>query len=380
MRKQEAVGDAPLAYCNRLSSLTNITLELPRLITTGKSISRDDLLQLCQNDHVDSLVCYAAVMAWGGRGVDSRNFRISLEGQSLHNLKKALDALRKSKSNRQQDFADFQTAALGIRGLGISFYTKLLFFLRKHRRGDRQAYILDQFTAKSATLLFPDCCIDLTNGGYPDPDTKPEDYEWFCAALERLGKELDTQNPRTGEQMEMALFDERGGDWRKHIRSYFPSRKSSKRALHSSASQPSPSLECSRRLAETISAEHIKSYAGGMELPTPKASVTAGAKVNCGKRDGIEWQYVVIGNEVRAAIFLFSNQRERYDGLRDFLGVTGHDFGGEIRGSGFKKGKTCNLSKKIPLGSAAHQDEWPKIAKLAVAAMSELFVTVAEII
>jgi hypothetical protein len=373
--KQRAVGDSPRAYLDRLNEITQLDLNGPPGVSAG-AISRGEIQSLAQDNKVDSLVLYAAVMGWGGRGKDSRNYRTSLEGASLKNLRVALDQLRNSRATRQQDFADIQKATSSIRGLGISFYTKLLYFLRQQRAGDRPAYILDQFTAKSARLLFLGCPIQLTAGGYPHPDTKPADYEWFCAALEALGRHIDPQNPWTGEQVEIALFDERSGDWRKYVRSFFAA-KSPQRARSSSPdSLPSPTLAQSLALAGLIAAEHLKAYSDGTELPPLNGSVTATAKINCGNLKGLNWQYVVIRKEVRAAVYIPSSQRARYDALRKFLGVRDHEFGDGIRGTGFKDGRSCTLSLPIPRGSQTAED----LARQAVAGMSELFTTVAEII
>jgi hypothetical protein len=117
------------------------------------------------------------------------------------------------------DFDITQTAANYIKGLGISFYTKLLYFFRPKP----DAYILDQWTAKSARLLFNPCPINL-NGDLPDPATKPAQYEWFCAQLDNFAPIVwPTIAGITGENAEVAIFDEgRGhGEWRKYVVAHF---------------------------------------------------------------------------------------------------------------------------------------------------------------
>lgn len=372
---QTAVGDSPQAYLDRLKEITQLDFNCPPGFAAD-AISRGDIQTLAQGSKVEPLVLYAAVMAWGGREKDSRNYRISLEGESLKDLRVALDHLRTSRANRQQDFADLQKAAWNIRGLGISFYTKLLFFLRQQRASDPPAYILDQFTTKSARLLFLDCPIQLTAGGYPHPETRAEDYEWFCAALEDLGRHIDPQDPWTGEEVEMALFDERGGEWRKHVRSLFAAKNPSRVRSSSTDSHNSPTRAQSLAFAGLIAAEHLKAYSDGTELPPLNGSVTASAKINCGNLNGLNWQYVVIRKEVRAAVYIPTSERPRYDALRSFLGVPDHDFGEGIRGTGFKNGQTCTLSLTVPCGSLMKNT----LAPQAVAAMSKLFTTVSEII
>ncbi|MCH7225049.1 hypothetical protein [Haloferula sp. A504] len=374
---QLAVGDSPRSYCQRLEDITDATLVWPKEITDD-ALSRDGLGKLCRKPSTDDLVCYAATMAWGGRGVDSPNYRMSLEGKSFAALKGAISSLRSSTSSRQAAFEDFQSAAWNIKGLKVSFYTKLLFFLRRNRKGDKPAYILDQFTAKSAYLLFPDNRPEkfLTTGGFPRPDLHSEDYEWFCQALEDLGKQLKW----TGEQVEMALFDGRGGDWRNYIQSFFLARSNRRRAPKKRTNAVPAAKGAKHGLATTVAAEHIRSYAGGLELPTPNASVNASAKVNCGNLNELNWHYVVVGDEVRAAVFIPSGQIRRYNALRKRLGITGHNFGGGIVGTGSKGGKSCTLSISTQGGYTTDPSAWPGIANLAVRRMHDLFTTVAEII
>ena len=231
---QPAVGDSPQAYLNKLNSLCGLTLAWPGAHPTGQ-LTRNQLRAVCRDTNVDVLIAYAAVMAWGGRGVDSRNYRLSLSVKSRPHLTSILEQLRTSEKSRQADFVDMQQAAENIKGLGISFYTKLLFFFRE----EADAYILDQFTAKSAKLLFDPCQIVLNSSGYPDPDNTPASYEWFCASAEAMGRGRTPPPTWTGEQVEQAMFDVRGGVWRKYLRSIY-GKAGSKKTQKSKTPPPTP--------------------------------------------------------------------------------------------------------------------------------------------
>lgn len=213
-RNQPAVGDYPQAYLEKLNQLCSLTLAWPGSHPTGQ-LTRLQLRKLCRDTKVDVLIAYAAVMAWGG--MRTQNYRLSLRAQSRPVLIEILTRLRASKETRQNDFAVMQQAAENIKGLGISFYTKLLFFFR----GKADAYILDQFTAKSANLLFDPCRVVLNSSGFPAPDNTPESYEWFCAAAEALGAGRAPLPDWTGEQVEQAMFDSRKGAWREYLRSIY---------------------------------------------------------------------------------------------------------------------------------------------------------------
>ena len=352
---QPAVGDSPQAYLAKLNQLCELTLAWPGAHPLGQ-LTRIQLRKLCRDAEVHVLIAYAAVMAWGGRGVDSRNYRVSLSAESLPYLTAILTKLRASSKNRQVDFAEMQLAAENIPGLGISFYTKLLFFFRDQA----DAYILDQFTAKSAKLLFDPCQIVLNASGYPDADNTPLSYEWFCSAAESMGAGRTTLPIWTGEQVEQAMFDVRGGVWRKYLRS-----------IYGGGSLPA-------RVART----HAAAYGAGSELPgaDPQVGDSYPIRVHCSLIDGVIWQYAFQQNSIHAEVFIPAPHVARYDALRQFLGVNGHDFGDGILGNGANNGITRSLKLTVPHCLNAPQAEWDEIADEAVAAMTSLFGRVSEII
>jgi hypothetical protein len=213
---QKPTGRDPQRYLDELGAL------LPHLLIPIRSLhlpqvgllNRYQVRSVCINPHVDVLVAYAVAMAWGGQ--DMGYFRTSVVSPNLHNL---LLQLRGSVNNRAEDFAITQMAAAHIHGLGISFYTKLLYFFRP----DPNAYILDQWTVKSARLLSHPCGVDMI-GELPDPKTTSSQYDWFCAELERMAPVLWPTIPHvTGEATEIAIFDAGygRGEWRKYVDAHF---------------------------------------------------------------------------------------------------------------------------------------------------------------
>jgi len=219
---QPAVGFSPRGYLDILAE-PEILAKLPHGVPLAAHIlhpfplhaplTRAQVRTICTDTRIDVLEAYAIAMAWGGQNRD--HFRSSVIAPSLPKLLRQL----RSGGNRLSDFDITQTAANHIKGLGISFYTKLLYFFRP----TPDAYILDQWTAKSARLLFNPCQISL-NYELPDPDTTPAQYEWFCAQLDNFAPILwPTIAPVTGEDAEVAIFDEGygHGEWRKYVVAHF---------------------------------------------------------------------------------------------------------------------------------------------------------------
>jgi hypothetical protein len=388
---QPAVGDSPQAYLAKLNQLCGLTLAWPGAHPLGQ-LTRIQLRKLCRDAEVHVLIAYAAVMAWGGRGVDSPNYRLSLSEPSRTALIAILTQLRASRQNRQADFADMQQAAENIKGLKIAFYTKLLFFLRDKP----DAYILDQFTAKSTNLLFDPCKVVLNTSDHPRPNNTPEAYEWFCAAAEALAISRTPPPAWTGEQVEQAMFDVRGGVWRKYLRSIY-GKASSKKTQKSKTPPPKPPAPLRNAagaapapgggdsLLSRVANAHAVAYQAGTELPGANPQVNPPRpgqpiRVHCSLIDGVIWQYAFQQNSIHAEVFIPAKHIASYDALREFLAVIGHDFGDGIVGNGAKNGDTRSIKLTIECGMKAPQNEWDQIADEAVAAMKTLFGRVCEII
>jgi hypothetical protein len=377
---QPPIGKSPQTYLAWLNQICGLSLVWPKNHHTG-ALNRSQIIGLCHDSDVNVLVAYAAVMAWGGRNY--HNYQLSLEDKNHLRLIPILETLRSSTQSRQEDFTAMQQAAESIKGLGISFYTKLLFFMRP----TSDAYILDQFTAKSAGLLFDDCRVALNYSGYPDPKTPPISYEWFCDAIEKLGRSRASHPSWTGEQTEQAMFDVRGGKWRRYILKMYgePVAETSLERISSIPSTPptisdlpqtklSPELEA-KSLALLIAQIHGKAYHNGEELPgsSPKPTNSPPIRVHCRLVDGVIWQYALQKHSVHAQVFIPPKQIGRYDELRSHLEISDHDFGHGIHGSGDKGGKTRSLRKTVDGGLDADPSQWDKIAQNAVEAMAVLF-------
>jgi hypothetical protein len=207
---QGAVGRSPQRYLAELPESHHPRAAVLAKIPGGgkQKLTREEVRAICRNSEVPPLIACACIMAWGGR--DFFNYRKSLAdgGEAIARL---VETLRASTATRAEDFEATQQAVESIHGLGISFYTKLLFFLRP----TPDAYILDQWTAKSSVVIFQEVGIRLTAAGLPDPKTCGKDYQAFCARLEACcGSKCWGEAWKTGEEVERTLFDSPKGLWR----------------------------------------------------------------------------------------------------------------------------------------------------------------------
>jgi len=217
-----AVGSAPIVYLNL------IPIPAPHIASLAHygaaihaPIDRTTLRTICRDPGPTELAKYACIMAWGGQR--HNHFTASIKAIGLPALIAALVA---SVNNRTVDFDNTKAACAHIAGLGISFFTKLLFFLRPNQ----DAYILDQWTAKSISLLVhpsPIPLSPLSPNGYlaASPTTTGAQYDAFCRHIDTLATTMGGAwvAGAPGEALEIAIFDRSHPDgfWRAFTRINF---------------------------------------------------------------------------------------------------------------------------------------------------------------
>ena len=371
--EQGPVGNSPGTYLRELKEITKTDRPWPNDYDQGAKLTREQVRQICRQPDIEVLVGYAAAMAWGGR--NKHNYRMSLAENSVMNLGALLNDLKASARPRIDDFEATQEACRSIRGLGISFFTKLLFFFRP----TPDAYILDQWTAKSALLLVPNCPIRLSSQGLPSPYTTPNEHEWFCRALEQFSAQIESDKVCSGEEVERTFFDKPGGDWRNYVRTLFgdSAKPKSSRKTNTLSQQPAtaqPPDTPQHRFAARIAAAHERSLRQDRLLPGNGASLLASipVRVNCGSRNGVNWQYDVQQKSVHAKAFIPKTEIDR---LRLILAtMEAEDI--DIRCPPEQKTGSARIT--VSRGATAEQREWDAIAEEAVNAMNQLFETIGE--
>ena len=397
---QGPVGSAPIYYIDHELPAAHGPYGPSLACIPGsgtRMLNRSEVRTVCRDSRVHPLVAYACIMAWGGRNFS--NYRASLAGKNAARVVKLVNDLRGGSKNREDDYEFTQKAARGISGLGISFYTKLLFFLRTND----DAYILDQWTAKSAAVLFPRIGIKLTSAGMPHPDTKPKNYGDFCKAIETcVGPNGWGAAWANGESVERTLFDRPGGDWRNWLKSNSKFKvageklPSKAQAGGARARPPAPPIAppgfppppnplggvgLAQAFAEFLREVYLANVDAGVDLPEGMGGFNRPNRVHVVAYDCVTWQFIINKNEVRAQIFFSPACVGIYDNgivpaLLPLVVGLRHDFGGGIIGNGPAGGITraIDLRSVLTGGYASPVADWPYISQSAVEAMHRLFV------
>lgn len=180
------------------------------------ALCRNGLREFCAR--ADTPIAFLAIAAWGGmhrlhggRAWSARTKWIPI-----------LEEVRSSERTRGEDFASLHALQVmgSFPGVRAPYFTKLLFFLRCKP----DAYIMDQWTAKSVNLLMGREIVKLSPLGLVEPDNDWKRYEEFCNIVDYLAKLLECD----GSAAEHALIS-RGGrkpwKWREYVKSHFPNPK-----------------------------------------------------------------------------------------------------------------------------------------------------------
>ena len=134
------------------------------------------------------------ILRWGG--IRARNAK-RLVGDS--DAIKVFTELREQNIDRFAAFDAFNK--LPSNGLGISFFTKLIFFASKPFE---KGYILDQWTSKAVNQLYscaerPSRNVIPMKGDYPCPNNTSDTYRDFCNCVETVAGMLDECDPELAE-------------------------------------------------------------------------------------------------------------------------------------------------------------------------------------
>ena len=396
---QGAVGSAPIYYIDQElpSGHGPYGPSLACIPGSGKRmLDRSEVRTVCRDSRVHPLVAYACIMAWGGRNFF--NYRASLAGKNAAKVVKLVNSLRGGSKNREDDYDFTQKAAKGISGLGISFYTKLLFFLR----ADADAYILDQWTAKSAAVLFPRVGIKLTSAGMPHPETKPKKYGDFCKAIEGcVGPDGWGAAWTNGESVERTLFDRPRGPWRNWLKSNCKFKAAGEKlqpkaqAGGARALPPAPPIAppgfppppnplggegTAQAFAEFLRNVYLANVDAGVDLPQGMGGFNAPNRLHVIAHGCVTWQFIINQNEVRAQIFFGPACVGIYDNvivpaLNPQEEDGRHQFIGRIYGNGPAGGQNRAIDHPAVLigGRESPFADWPYICQSAVEAMHQLF-------
>lgn len=175
----------------------------------ASTVPRANLKAFCRSPDTTPEACFVACMAWGMM----RGKNPHLAWAHRHLWFPIVERLRDGGISRAAAYDLFHEA--DIPGLGPAFFTKLIFFLRP----DADGYILDQWTAKSVSLLFVPQFITINREGWVTRANGATTYQRYCEVVEHLA-EIGEEDAVTIEQKMFA-----GGrkvlPWRRYIRQHW---------------------------------------------------------------------------------------------------------------------------------------------------------------
>lgn len=186
----------------------------------AERVSRGSLKAFCQNPDGCSEARFCAIMAWGGMRTDHARRAWS----SHQRWTSVLDGLRSPAMSRGAAYHTLKESRIkgDLPGLRPAFFTKLLFFIRPLN----DAYIMDQWTAKSVNLLFGHEVVLINRDGFISDDNSPDHYESFCKCIEKAAEAVSAKIGETvsGEKMEEIMMSKGGrppGEWRLHVKTHW---------------------------------------------------------------------------------------------------------------------------------------------------------------
>lgn len=207
---QGEVGRNALNFGNQVQNLE----EIPQIL--NQTFDRSGLQEIC-DDKINSNLCVTvAILAWG-------NMRFNHARTLFQNwkyLNPIVGNLRTGQiESRYEAFEILQCArATGkLPGLGISYFTKLICFLKPNLNG----YILDQWTGKSINLLWNEPLVRISKSGWVTDHNTPDTYEEFCKRVESLAEKLGVK-PLKAEEIIFSVGGRNSGTWRNYLKENYP--------------------------------------------------------------------------------------------------------------------------------------------------------------
>jgi hypothetical protein len=203
-------GTHPQVWFNKIKHSDNNNINGLLLLNQALKIDRTVLKNYLVQDNIDNKSALIAIMAWGNRNIKNAKFMFD-NGQNESYILHLVNLIRNGAfDTRKGAFEYFLSEKKNkkYKGLGISYFTKILWFLKPELKG----YILDQFTAKSMNLI-SDNKVKLVSQHYLSPYITAECYEQYCSDIDNIAEIIN----ESSEIVEEKLFGGDYPDWRKFV-------------------------------------------------------------------------------------------------------------------------------------------------------------------
>jgi len=185
------------------------------LLLENRGLTRYEVLDLVCNQDVETGTVCSAILSWGGMRYQHRN--LFFETQYL--WIKIADEIRSGSLNRIEAYRKFHKLIKQgkIRGIGPSFYTKLIYFLMHNKSGDNApGYIMDKWASLSINLLFDKKIVLMNSSRLVRKENSVDNYDEFCRAMDILRKSECLNE----HEVDLAVFSSGGrvkGPWRDYV-------------------------------------------------------------------------------------------------------------------------------------------------------------------
>ena len=191
---QGIVGEDPDSWSKRME------LDHPFELSKNK-LERNDLKKICADPKNSNMYCYLNIMAWGGQGSGPggrKNVQIPWNYFN-DKINDKIEKLRIGNLSREDSFNLF-CGNEKIKGLGPSYFTKLLYFFDNFNK--ENMYIMDQWTTKPI-LILTNLNIIKHNDFGPSHNNVGKNYNIFCRIIDDL---IDILKLTNGYEVEEKLF------------------------------------------------------------------------------------------------------------------------------------------------------------------------------
>lgn len=206
IKKLKPLTDSKFKY--DATRWANLNAQFKSLIQDfeDEEISRQDVIDAYKEYYEDTskgfMKAFLLTMIWGfadtGYGTHRTNNYIS----TPENIDKIKNALNFINSNGLNSLKNAFKELKKIKGLGVSYSTKILYFATRAKTQDYYALIFDiRVAASLIKLTTPKELFEIVNIG---PSSKFADYEKFNEFIHKLAKD----NKVEADQLEMYLFNQ----------------------------------------------------------------------------------------------------------------------------------------------------------------------------
>ena len=169
----------------------------------GKYISRGDVIKAYEEYFRDPSKCFMRpfllTMVWGFAKAGYGAYRTNKYIENKENIKEALDLIN---NNGQNSLENAFKKLSNIKGLGISYLTKILYFATRAKKLNNYALIFDIRVASALVkITTPKEIFEIVTVG---PSSKFDDYEKYNTLIHKLADCYKVE----AEKLEMYLFEQ----------------------------------------------------------------------------------------------------------------------------------------------------------------------------